>query len=242
MRYLLVIIGLFQFILSTAQNDAEIILHADLQLIPVTRQVYIHRSFKEYPMGRFASNGMVYLVDGEAILIDTPVTDSLTTILITWFSEKGIEFNAAIPTHWHDDCLGGLGAVHRAGIASYGLNMTIELAKEHNYIPPEIGFSDSLNLTIGKEEIECKFLGAGHALDNIVVWIPAEKILFGGCMVRALSARGLGNTADADIVAWPQTILTVKNRFPDAKYVIPGHGAYGGPELLDHTYQLLTSQ
>ena len=88
MRYLLVIIGLFQFILSTAQNDAEIVLHADLQLIPVTRQVYIHRSFKEYPMGRFASNGMVYLVDGEAILIDTPVTDSLTTILIKWFSEK----------------------------------------------------------------------------------------------------------------------------------------------------------
>ena len=242
MRFVLLICFMFQAVLIIAQDDSEIIIHEDLQLVPITETVFLHRSYKTYPMGRFGSNGVVYVVDNEAIMIDTPVNDSLTLLLINWFLEKGIQFSAVIPTHWHDDCLGGLGAAHEARINSYGLDMTIDLAKEHDYIPPQIGFIDSLLLDINGQEIECKYLGAGHALDNIVVWIPAEKVLFGGCMIKALSARSLGNTTDADTTTWPQTVSKVKNAYTDVQFVVPGHGAVGGQELLDYTYQLLTNQ
>jgi metallo-beta-lactamase class B len=242
MRFILLFFFMLQTFLITAQDESEITINDDLQLIPITENVYLHRSYKTYPMGRFSSNGVVYVVDDEAIIIDTPVTDSLTSKLIHWFTQKGILFLAVIPTHWHDDCLGGLGAAHSAGIKSYGLDMTIELAKEHEYVSPQIGFNDSITMKIKGQEIECKYLGAGHTIDNIVVWIPTEKVLFGGCMIKALSARGLGNISDADTTTWPQTVSKIKNAFPDIDYVIPGHGAVGGRELLDYTYQLLTNQ
>jgi metallo-beta-lactamase class B len=242
MRLGLLFLLILQAVFIKAQDNSEIVITADLQLIPITENVYLHRSYKMYPMGRFASNGIVYIDNDKAIMIDTPGTDSLTLLLINWFSKKGIHFTAAIPTHWHDDCLGGLGTVHNAEIKSYGLNMTIELAKQHGYIPPQSGFDDSLILKLDDQVIECKYMGAGHAPDNIVVWLPAEKVLFGGCMVKSLSARGLGNTADADTSAWPKTINRVKSAYSSARVVVPGHGTPGGPDLLDYTHQLLLIQ
>ena len=82
-------------------------------------------------------------------------------------------------------------------------------------------------------------MGAAHTVDNIVVWIPDEKILFGGCMIKELKANNLGNIVDADIDAWPKTLKTVRSEFSMAKIVIPGHGLYGGIELIDHTIDLL---
>lgn len=241
MRLILLPLIFIQYKFAVAQSNVEIALGDDLQLIKVCENVYVHRSYKAYPMGRFGSNGLVYVEDDKAIMIDTPVTDSLTALLINWFGSRGITFTAAIPAHWHDDCLGGLKTVHAAGIYSYGLNATIELAKQNNYIPPQIGFNDSLIVKLYKKKIVCNYLGAGHTIDNIVIWIPDEKILFGGCTVKALSARGLGNTADADLAEWPRTILKIKETYPEANIIVPGHGTPGGFELLDYTHELLVS-
>jgi len=71
-----------------------------------------------------------------------------------------------------------------------------------------------------------------------VVWIPAKKVLFGGCLVKALNAKNLGNTTEADLTAYPKTLKKVKETYPDAKTVIPGHGQPGSLELIDHTINL----
>jgi metallo-beta-lactamase class B len=185
---------------------------------------------------------LIYVAGDQAVLIDTPVSDSLTMKLIGWFTEQGVKIIAAIPTHWHDDCLGGLSAVHALGIKSYGYRLTIELAAKHDYTAPQIGFDDSLSLVLNGHDIAFKFMGPGHTTDNIIAWIIDEKILFGGCMVKALSARGIGNTVDADIEAWSHTIENLINTYSDVLKVVPGHGAAGGPELLDYTLLLLKSQ
>ena len=75
-------------------------------------------------------------------------------------------------------------------------------------------------------------------LDNIVVWIPSEQILFPGCMVKEIRSGNLGNTADGDVKAYPDTITKVLKKFPSAKIVIPGHGNYGGAELIKHTLDI----
>jgi metallo-beta-lactamase class B len=80
-----------------------------------------------------------------------------------------------------------------------------------------------------------------HSPDNIVTWIPGEKILFGGCMVKAMDA-GRGNHSDANLQQWSATISKVKKEFPQAKIVISGHGDHGGTELLDYTIKMFAGE
>jgi metallo-beta-lactamase class B len=117
--------------------------------------------------------------------------------------------------------------------------MTIDLAKANSAPVPYVGFIDLLQLDLRGEKIECHFLGGGHSADNIVVWIPSEKILFAGCMVKDINSKGLGNLSDAKLDEWYPTIQKVTAKFSNVKVVIPGHGQIGGKELLEHTSKLL---
>ena len=134
--------------------------------------------------------------------------------------------------------MGGLNYLNSLGIESYSNELTREIAKTKNLPIPKHGFSDSLELNIGNKQIICNYFGPAHTIDNIVAWIPSEKILFGGCMVKELKSTSLGNIADADIKEWPKTIGKVIEKYKNAKIVIPGHGEYGGIELLKHTLEL----
>jgi metallo-beta-lactamase class B len=72
-----------------------------------------------------------------------------------------------------------------------------------------------------------------------VAWLPRQKILFGGCLVKAAKDKSLGYIKDADLGEWPKTIVRVENEFQDATMIIPGHGDVGGKDLLLHTIELL---
>ncbi|MDX2444076.1 MAG: CfiA family subclass B1 metallo-beta-lactamase, partial [Bacteroidales bacterium] len=74
---------------------------------------------------------------------------------------------------------------------------------------------------------------------NIVVYFPSQEVLFGGCLIKSMASKGLGNTADAEISEWIPTIQKLKKEFKDIDIVIPGHGQYGNKELLDHTIELV---
>ena len=89
---------------------------------------------------------------------------------------------------------------------------------------PDQGFEDSLRLSLGDKFVYCYFLGAAHSLDNIVVWIPSEEILFPGCMCESLDSDNPGNISDGDISEYPVTIDKVIEKFRSAKVVIPGTG------------------
>ena len=73
-----------------------------------------------------------------------------------------------------------------------------------------------------------------------MTYLPSEKILFGGCLVKAESA-GKGNLEDADVSAWSQTATKVYEAFPNAEIVVPGHGDAGGRGLLLHTSEMFQS-
>jgi metallo-beta-lactamase class B len=135
--------------------------------------------------------------------------------------------------------MGALNEVHKRGIKSYSQVKTREIARMKNLPVPGYEFENSLTLSLDDKEIICNYFGAGHTIDNIVVWIPEEKILFGGCMVKSLRSRNLGNTADAVIDEWPNTLKKVLETYPESKIVIPGHGEYGDLSLVHHTLELL---
>jgi metallo-beta-lactamase class B len=214
----------------------------NIKLIQLSQKAYVHVSVSEMPgFGEVSSNGLILVDSGQAFLFDTPVTNEQTETLVAFIADSlHAKVSGFVPNHWHEDCMGGLEYLHKKGITSYANQMTIDIAKEKGLPVPPQGFKDSLSLQLNHTKIECYYPGGGHSTDNIVVWIPSEHILFAGCMVKDLQSKGLGNLSDADIDAWPETIQKVVDKYPSAEIVIPGHGQYGGKELLLHTQELLS--
>ena len=78
---------------------------------------------------------------------------------------------------------------------------------------------------------ELFFPGAGHTRDNIVVWLPRQRTLFGGCFLKSVTSRGLGNLQDADVGAWGPSLRRVQARYARASRIVPGHGSIAGDAL-----------
>ena len=124
-------------------------------------------------------------------------------------------------------------------ISSIASNKTIHLltVNGNKFASLMKGFDDSLSLELGNKRVEVKYFGEGHTKDNIVGYFPVDSILFGGCLIKELSAEK-GNLEDANLTAWPETVKKLKQNYPEAKIIIPGHGKSGGTDLLDYTISL----
>jgi metallo-beta-lactamase class B len=212
----------------------------DIEIIKISDHAYVHQTYTNDPQyGRIGSNGLILINNGEAALFDTPMTEDLTKELVNWIKDAlKSRVTLFVPNHWHVDCIGGLEYLNKLGVESYANEMTAQISKLKNLPVTKHAFKDSLTLSLGDIKIICNYPGAAHSLDNIVVWIPNEKILFAGCMAKEVKAVNLGNTVDGDLKAYPGTIMKVINKYNDAVIVIPGHGQFGGVELLKHTLEL----
>jgi metallo-beta-lactamase class B len=209
----------------------------------ISENAFQHISYKQTnDFGNVPCNGLIVRNNNEVIIFDTPTNDEISGELIKWIRETlHCKINAIIPTHFHDDCLGGLKAFHENQIPSYAYFKTLELAKENNLAVPQNGFKDSLILKVGNEKIIAKFLGEGHTKDNVVGYFPSENVMFGGCLIKEIKA-GKGYLDDANVSEWSNTVENVKKEFPNVKIVVPGHGKYGNIKLLDFTISLFKTQ
>jgi len=241
MKKLIVLTLLHILFLFPVYSQEKTKISEDIELIKLTANTFLSVSYGEIRgYGRVASNELIFTNNKEAILFNTPINDSLTKTLLTWLSDKmGLKVTAFVANHWHDDCIGGLNYLHVRNIKSYANKLTIDIARAQGKAVPQNGFSDSLKLRLGDKEILCYYMGAAHSTDNIVVWIPSEKLLFPGCMCKSIDSQSLGNTADGDLKEYPKTIEKVISKFGSAKIIVPGHGAPGGSELLGHTLSLV---
>jgi hypothetical protein len=66
-----------------------------------------------------------------------------------------------------------------------------------------------------------------------------KRAVFSGCLIKELGASK-GNLADANVIAWPNTIRNLKQKYPEAQILIPGHGKSGGTEFFDCTIKLFS--
>ena len=216
----------------------------DIEVAQLSSHAYLYTTYSEVPRyGRVASNGLIFIEKGESLLFNSPMDDSLTAHLIAWITDTlKVTIVGFVPNHWHADGLGGLNYINNAGIPTYACNKTIEIAKSKNLPIPQYGFSDSLVLRLGDQKAICKYFGPAHTADNIVIWIPSEKILFGGCMLKESKSESLGNTDDANLAQWPKTLTGVRTAYSSAEIVIPGHGAVGGTDIIQHTLDLLSKK
>jgi metallo-beta-lactamase class B len=82
-----------------------------------------------------------------------------------------------VPTHFHDDSLGGLMAFHKKKIPSYSYSKTIELAKENHFTVPQNSFNDFIILKVGNKKTITIF-GEGHTKDNTVAYFQRKYIVW----------------------------------------------------------------
>lgn len=141
-------------------------------------------------------------------------------------------------THFHEDQTAGLAYLSAHGYKSYASEQTNALLKKDNKAPATDTFSSpEFALLAGK--IETYYPGAGHTTDNLVVWLPTEQALVGGCLLRANEAKTIGWIDDANTEKWHQSVKNVQQRYSESKYVIPGHGDVGqGQSIIRHTLSI----
>ena len=189
--------------------------------------------------------------------------------MLDWISENYGELElTAIVTGFHQDNLGGNDLLISEGINVYGADLTKKLVieegdtlKKHiiesvrnnenkkyyksyshfNLVPPNKIFPihEGLKLEVENEIFEVYFPGESHTIDNTVVYLHKNKILFGGCMIKGYLYNTPGNIEYANMNEWPKSVEKVIQKFPDCQIVVPGHGDYGGKDILDHTLEIL---
>jgi len=229
--------------LLTAQeqsNDVGIRISEDITVRRLVEGIWLHTTYYDISgIRNVPANGLIVIDGKHAMMIDLPWTDKQTGVLFDWVAkEHGTIIEKVVPTHSHIDCAGGLAEAHRRGADSFALEKTTEILKRANKPIPMNWFTERMSLSCRDARVEFSYLGGGHTVDNIVAWIPSKKILFGGCLIKALNAKNLGNTREADLVNYPTTLKKVKERYSDVKIVVPGHGRHGRIDLIDHTIEL----
>jgi metallo-beta-lactamase class B len=214
-----------------------------LTVVQIAENSFQHISYLQTnDFGNVPCNGLIVRNNGEVIIFDTPTNDTSAGELIKWVNEAlGCKINAIIPTHFHDDCLGGLKTFNQKAIPSYASSKTIEFAKANDFTIPQNGFKDSLVLKVGREQVVIRFFGEGHTKDNVIGYFPSENVMFGGCLIKALAASQ-GYLGDANVAAWSGTVEQVRAAYPNVKIVVPGHGEPGNQQLLDYTIDLFATQ
>lgn len=204
--------------------------------------VWLHTSEKEIaPWGMVPTNGLV-IEDGEgSILVDSAWDDSQTAYILRWARETlGKPVTRAVFTHAHEDKMGGVAAVRESGAKTFAASDSNTLAAERGMTPAETVLEfDASGVSVQLAPLVVFDPGPGHTVDNIVVGLPEEGVIFGGCLIRPGESGSLGNVADADITHWDRAVELVSGQFPDARIVIPSHGPPAGRELLEHTVELV---
>lgn len=220
-------------------------LAADVSVVRIAPGLWVHTTTApaDQGIGAYPANGMLLETPDASVLIDTGWNDAQARTLLDW-ARDGLHHpvRRAVVTHFHDDRLGGTAALRAAGVDVRGLALTRELAlREGNPAPDSVPglaerpWSDAAGF-------EVRYAGPGHTRDNVVVWFPAQRVIFGGCLVKSDTATTVGNVRDADVEAWPRTVAAVRAAYPAVRLVVPGHGRVSGPGALAHTEELIATK
>lgn len=107
---------------------------------------------------------------------------------------------------------------------------------EYKLTLPDYLVDDSLSLKGKKRSVQLISKGGGHSESDMIMWLPAEKILFAGDLVFIGFHPWFG---EADIPGWLSYLQYMKRLGPAV--VVPGHGDTGKSADIDEMSGYLTS-
>ena len=215
-------------------------------LSKIADSVWVHTTVYRIPgQSPIPVNGLV-VVDGEAVtLVDGAWGELATVALIDRVEEEtGLPVTRMIVTHHHADRTMGVDAAERHGVQVFTHPDTPQLAARAGWPVPNTSVAalrePGSRTRVGR--IEVAYPGPGHAPDNIVAYLPDEKILYAGCYLRGAGETSLGNVEDADLSVWRDTLGWTKGTYREAQTVVPGHGKGADILLIDATARLIDAR
>ena len=167
--FILVWIICFGIAAAQGLEKERIIISPDIEAVQLSWHVWLYSASTTLP-------GYESPVSGNGLVA---WNDEQTRQVAEWISgkfEAALEY--AVPTHAHSDSAGGLGAAHELGAESWALHKTTVKLYDLGSPIPKKSFTDKKTLYCGDLEVELMYPGGGHSDDNIVVWIPEEKVLY----------------------------------------------------------------
>jgi glyoxylase-like metal-dependent hydrolase (beta-lactamase superfamily II) len=94
--------------------------------------------------------------------------------------------------------------------------------------PPIATVDESVIIRDGKQEARVLVLGAGHTDGDIVLFLPAQKVVFAGDL---FFCNAIPNVQDANILGWMHTLDGLIKL--DADKFVPGHGPIGSKKDVE---------
>jgi metallo-beta-lactamase class B len=211
-----------------------------LSITHLTGDFYVYTTYRLLDAGPYPSNSMYLVTPKGVILFDTPWdTTQFKPLLDSIKIKYHKDVIMCISTHFHADRTAGLEFYRKMGVRTYTSKKTDELSKERHEKRAEYLIYKDTSFTVGGYEFQTYYGGPGHSPDNIVIWFPKEKIIYGGCLVKSVEAPDLGYLGDANVKEWTRTIQNIQQKCKDPNYIIPGHLDWSSKESLKHTLDLI---
>jgi len=241
MRSLL--LGAFSIFLSiTSVYASDDLILKPIQVAPHT---YFVQGFAEMGSSKnqnFISNSGFVITPKGVVVVDALGSPVLAKKLIAEIKKiTPQKIVAIIVTHYHADHVYGLQEFKKIGATIYaqgeGRNyISSETAKQRliasriefapwvnastTLIGADVWVDQSYKLIIGGVEFQIGRVGPAHAPEDLIIYVPSEKVLFAGDLVFRGRIPFVGN---ADSKGWLQALGEIEALKPSI--VIPGHGA-----------------
>ena len=237
--FLIGILSLLLSVASTAQYN--------IKITSVDSNIYLYTSYGDVDNYKNIDANAAFVVSGsDVIIFDTPWDNAQAQQLISYI-EDSLHKNIllSIITHAHVDRIGSIETFHKNNIPTVCYQLTAIEAPKHGHPTPEnIFYTTDTSFKCGTIDIVAYHPGAGHTIDNIVLYVPSKKFLYGGCFIKSGYSQTIGNIADADVSAWPESIKNMQDRFKETGFemVIPGHGSWESDKAIENTVHLLSEK
>lgn len=248
-----ILLGSFVFSgLVIAQKAAvtDEILVKPIQVAPHTYFVQGRPEMGSSANQNFISNAGFVVTPSGIVVVDalgSPVLAKKLIAEIKKISKQKVV--AVIVSHYHADHIYGLQEFKNIGASIYaqgeGRNyLSSETAKQRliasrvdfapwvnektRLIAADVWIDKTFTLKVGGIDFLITRVGPAHAPEDLMVYVPSEKVLFAGDLVFRGRIPFVGN---ADSKGWLLALDEIERLSPSI--VIPGHGAYSTKPLED---------
>lgn len=189
----------------------------------------------------FVSNAGVIVTPGGAVVIDALGSPPLARELIAQVLRvTGKKVTHVILTHYHADHIYGLQEFKRAGARIIAHRASLEYLNSDtarlrleasrtdlapwidantHLVPADEWIDGPKELIVGGTRLLLQPVGPAHTPEDLVVYLPSEKVLFAGDIVFRGRVPFVGQADSRHWIAALNTVLAF-----DASVVVPGHG------------------
>ena len=238
-----------------AQTPAPAVAKPLMQAKAVVPQVYYVQGVSEMGSSanqNFISNAGFVVTPAGVVVIDALGSPELARRLLAEIAKVTSKpIHTVVLTHYHADHIYGLQVFKDVGarIVAHGaareyLNsdtarLRLETSRQELWpwvdektrlVPADEWLSAGKTLTIGGVRFDIQPVGPSHTAEDLVVYLPQQKVLFAGDLVFRNRIPFVGQADSRHWIEAMQSLLAF-----DTRWVVPGHGPISNDAKTDMT-------